>query len=304
MRPLTWPQAADLVSGTRLMLVLMFGLLLATAIVARPRKGSTPGMLRAQVTSWWFLLPPVFAAWALYPIGVPALVLLISVLAARELNGLSGRRPDGGLGLRFASLIALQAALGVLGMSAWNVLTMLVLAAVNAGLWRASQGTHRQALLQALFAVQAAGLWCLVAMAPASMPQSLSATWFLYLCVVTALNDIGQFLTGTRFGRHKLAKRISPNKTWQGAAGGVVFSVLFSLMVGRALGLASPPWLFCMGIVLSIAGLLGDLLFSAAKRVLGIKDYSRLIPGHGGILDRVDSLVLTAPVMLVALRWA
>jgi phosphatidate cytidylyltransferase len=141
-------------------------------------------------------------------------------------------------------------------------------------------------------------------MAPASTPQGLSANWFLYLCVVTALNDISQFLVGTRFGRHKLAARISPNKTWQGVGGGLVFSVLFSLMVGHALGLAAPPWLFGMGVVLSVAGLLGDLMFSAGKRWLGIKDYGRLIPGHGGILDRVDSLVLTAPVMLIALRLA
>lgn len=286
------------------MLALVLGLLLATAIVVRPRRGGTPGKLRAQVTSWWLLLPPVFAAWALHPFGAPALVLLISALAAKELTGLANRRPYGGLWLRFASLMVLQAALGVMGMSPWNVTLMLALAAVHGCVWLASGCVRRESLLQALFAMQAAGLWCLVAMAPATMPQGLSANWFLYLCVVTALNDIGQFLIGTRFGRHKLAARISPNKTWQGVGGGLVSSVLFSLMVGHALGLASPPWLFGMGVVLSVAGLLGDLMFSAGKRWLGIKDYGRLIPGHGGILDRVDSLVLTAPVMLIALRLA
>jgi len=301
---LTSAQTTFLAPEMRLMLALVLGLLLATAIVVRPGRAGTSGRLRAQVTSWWFLLPPVFAAWALYPFGVPALVLLISAFAAKELMGLAERRPHGGLWWRFAGLIALQAVLGAMGMSAWNVALMLGLAAMSVGVWRASGGTHRESLLLALFAIQAAGLWCLVAMAPASMPQGLSATWFLYLCVVTALNDIGQFLTGSRFGRHKLATRISPNKTWQGVGGGLVFSVLFSLMVGHALGLASPLWLFSMGIVLSVAGLLGDLMFSAGKRLLGIKDYSRLIPGHGGILDRVDSLVLTAPVMLIALRLA
>ncbi len=297
-------QTTDLVPGIRVMVALLVGLLIATAIVLRPGRWAASGMLRSQVTSWWLLLPPVFLAWALFPFGVAVLVITMSMLAARELVEHSERLPGVNLWWSFAFMVAVQVILGVMNLRLWSVALMLVVASNRLYGWHASGRTHRNSLLQALFAVQAAGLWCLVALAPTSMPQGLSATWFLYLCVVTALNDIGQFLIGTLFGRHKLATRISPNKTWQGVGGGLVFSIMFSLMVGQALGLASPFWLFCMGIVLSVAGLLGDLMFSAGKRLLGIKDYSGLIPGHGGILDRVDSLVLTAPVMLVALRLA
>jgi phosphatidate cytidylyltransferase len=301
--PLALSPPADLVAGVRVMLALLAGLTLATAIVVRPGRAAA-GMLRAQVTSWWFLLPPVFAAWALYPLGVSALVLAISALAARELADLSDAPGAARLRRRFLGLLVAQAALDAAGLEPWGAAAMLAFAAVHFRVWRAAAATRRDGLLQALFGLQAAGLGCLVILGSQPVSRPPSATWFLYLCVVTALNDIGQFLVGTRFGRHKLAARVSPNKTWQGVGGGLASSVLFSMAVGHALGLASLPWLCGMGIALCVAGLAGDLLFSAAKRLLGIKDYSGLIPGHGGILDRVDSLVLTAPVLLLALRFA
>lgn len=123
-----------------------------------------------------------------------------------------------------------------------------------------------------------------------------------YLFILTALNDIAQFVSGKLFGRHRIAPTISPNKTWQGLAGGIVISQCVSLALGSYLDLAAPLILSLYGLLLSIAGFAGDLLFSAAKRRLGVKDFSALIPGHGGILDRVDSLVLTAPLLYCLLR--
>jgi phosphatidate cytidylyltransferase len=130
----------------------------------------------------------------------------------------------------------------------------------------------------------------------------INLAWLFYLFILTALNDIAQFVSGKLFGYHRIAPVISPNKTWQGLAGGIVISQLVSLALGSYLGLASPLTLSLYGLLLSIAGFAGDLLFSAAKRRLGIKDFSALIPGHGGILDRVDSLVLTAPLLYCLLR--
>jgi len=129
----------------------------------------------------------------------------------------------------------------------------------------------------------------------------MNSAWFFYLFVVTALNDIGQYISGTLFGKNAIAVRISPNKTWQGAAGGLTVSLLVSVTLGLFLHLAEIDQLIALAVLLSIGGLIGDLIFSAAKRYLHIKDFSQLIPGHGGILDRVDSLVLTAPLLYIAL---
>lgn len=121
--------------------------------------------------------------------------------------------------------------------------------------------------------------------------------WLFYLFVLTALNDIGQFVTGKLFGKHKIAPTLSPNKTWQGLAGGIAVSQVTSFLIGTYLSLAAAHTLVTYALLLSIAGFVGDLMFSAAKRSLAIKDFSALIPGHGGILDRADSLVLTAPLL-------
>lgn len=135
---------------------------------------------------------------------------------------------------------------------------------------------------------------------PLGAGQNLA--WLFYLFTLTALNDIAQFVFGKLFGRNRIAPRISPNKTWQGLAGGIAVSQVHSLALGTYLDLASLPILALFGLLLSLAGFAGDLMFSAAKRRLGLKDFSTLIPGHGGILDRVDSLVLTAPLLYCLLR--
>lgn len=296
--------APEWLSGTQVLVTLLAALLLATLLVVRATAGSQ-SMLRSQVTSWWWLLPPVFLAWSIHPWGVWCLLGVINGLAAWELAALAGTAADRHrLAWRLGGLSLAVAAAAAAGAAHWAVAGLSLLAVGQWAVWRRAAGAGRVALLQALFAAQAAGLGCLALLAPPAGGPGSAASWFLYLCVLTALNDIAQFLSGKRFGRHALARRISPNKTWQGAAGGVLASAAVSVAMGHTLGLAGTGWLLAMGIVLSLAGLAGDLLFSAGKRHLGIKDYSRLIPGHGGILDRVDSLVLTAPTLLLALQVA
>ena len=294
--PPTW---ADLEPGLLIGLALLAGLAVATGLVLRLKRQIGTGSLREQVMSWWLLLPPVFVAWALRPAGLILLVLLLSVLAAIELARLSDRPASRLAAPGLLLALAAQCVLLSRGLSLAGIAAMATLALAALAARHFTSTARRDTLLLALFAAQAAGLGCLAALAAGPSPRA--ADWCLYLCIVTALNDIGQYLVGTRFGRHRMTTRISPNKTWQGFGGGLVFSAIFSMSVGRALGLATLPWLAGVGLVLSVAGLSGDLFFSAGKRALGIKDYGTLIPGHGGILDRVDSLVLTAPVLLIAL---
>ncbi len=127
--------------------------------------------------------------------------------------------------------------------------------------------------------------------------------WIIWLLVVIFANDTGAFYTGTFFGRHKLAPNISPNKTVEGSLGGVATAVvmgfIFSLIFYHDLSLAllTIPAAF----LLAVSGQIGDLFESAMKRASGIKDSGRILPGHGGILDRIDGLLPSIPVLYVYL---
>ena len=146
-----------------------------------------------------------------------------------------------------------------------------------------------------------AAAWSIVQFIDLPAGPAASLAWLFYLFIVTALNDIGQFVSGKLFGNRKIAPSISPNKTWQGLAGGVVVSQLVTLALTSYLQLGSLGTMAGVALLLSLGGFFGDLMFSAAKRYLGIKDFSQLIPGHGGILDRIDSLVVTAPLLYILL---
>lgn len=121
--------------------------------------------------------------------------------------------------------------------------------------------------------------------------------------VVAFMSDSGAFFIGIKFGKHKLAPVVSPNKTIEGALGGVVTSVASMIIYALILDLlpigVQVNYLLAVlyGFVGSVVGIFGDLCFSVIKRQTGIKDYGDLIPGHGGILDRLDSLVTVAPLM-------
>ncbi len=121
------------------------------------------------------------------------------------------------------------------------------------------------------------------------------------------LNDTGAFCVGSLCGRHKLFERISPNKTWEGFMGGlvcnIVAAILFSLFCPAFFALPANIWLWIgLAIIVTVFGTWGDLLESLIKRTYKVKDSGHWIPGHGGILDRIDSLLLVAPVVALYLQ--
>ncbi|MBQ6816484.1 MAG: phosphatidate cytidylyltransferase [Clostridia bacterium] len=141
---------------------------------------------------------------------------------------------------------------------------------------------------------------------------------FCFNCIQTVLNtglmhlilmlnfssicDCGAYFTGVTIGKHKLAPKISPKKTIEGAIGGIILSCLVTIIIigifninTRVLGLIAITPVLC------VAGMAGDLLASYVKRRVGIKDYGKIIPGHGGIMDRFDSILLIAPVYVILL---
>ncbi len=124
----------------------------------------------------------------------------------------------------------------------------------------------------------------------------------LFVLVSVWLADTGGYFAGKRFGKHKLAKEISPNKTWEGVAGALVLSGVFAtgfylLVLESSLSLIS--WLFLTALTVLIS-IVGDLFESVFKRCFNVKDSGQLLPGHGGILDRIDSLLAAVPVFTVA----
>jgi phosphatidate cytidylyltransferase len=127
-------------------------------------------------------------------------------------------------------------------------------------------------------------------------PIAGSAGLVLYLVFLTEINDIAQYIWGKSCGRHPVTPTVSPNKTWEGLGGGVLTTTILAIAI--APWLTPFDWIHALGIglIISSAGFVGDVTISALKRDLGVKDSGSSIPGHGGILDRIDSLTYTAPL--------
>jgi phosphatidate cytidylyltransferase len=135
--------------------------------------------------------------------------------------------------------------------------------------------------------------------------QPLGPRWALFAVAIVWAADTGAYFVGVRFGKRKLAPRISPGKSWEGLYGGMAATLLFALAARSMLHVsyASLPLLLLLTLITGLISVAGDLFESLLKRHAGIKDSSDLIPGHGGVLDRLDSLLAALPVFLVAKIW-
>ena len=129
--------------------------------------------------------------------------------------------------------------------------------------------------------------------------------WALYALMIVWLADTGAYFVGVRFGKHKLAPRISPGKSWEGFAGGLAATLLLAVAGLPLLGLdwGVLPTLLLLTAAAALFSVAGDLFESLLKRHAGAKDSSHLIPGHGGVLDRVDSLLAALPIFAVGKHW-
>jgi phosphatidate cytidylyltransferase len=251
------------------------------------------------------------AVWMLPPWATLALALLMSALAGAELAGL-GRRFGADLPGVVAATAAVVACGAVASMSGafaglpvdvlLPVLLVVMLAAASVVLARMPPGPPVAAaiavpLLAALYVGAPLGTlaWTVAADGPAAL------TW---LVAVIALSDTAQYYAGTLFGRRPLAPVVSPKKTVEGAIGGfIVGPAAGAALAGWAL--PGTPWfvaaLVAFGLV--VAGIVGDLFESLLKRSAGAKDSSALIPGHGGVLDRIDGYLFAGPIFFLYLRY-
>jgi phosphatidate cytidylyltransferase len=131
------------------------------------------------------------------------------------------------------------------------------------------------------------------------LANATNAYGFLcYIIFATELNDVAAFTFGRLFGRHPLRSEISPKKTWEGALGAVMVSMILPWLLRFSFPFFGPWQLILTGLIVGIGGQLGDLSISVIKRDIGTKDMGATIPGHGGILDRIDSLIYVAPLFM------
>ncbi len=236
-----------------------------------------------------------------------ALVALVAVLGIRELY----RMLPPGTGPLPVALGALWCVALVLGGQASTDLSSFL--RISAGIWLAGAFV---ALLW-LIALHpgrrhvVAGIYLLggpiyvgfllahsLALREAGGSEALGRNWLLLALAVAFATDTGAFFIGRSLGVHSMAPTISPNKTWEGSVGGLAFAIAASLVLGQILELEMPKWQqVVIGAAVGVIGQWGDLVESNLKRIANVKVNGSIIPGHGGVLDRMDSVVVSVPTV-------
>lgn len=240
---------------------------------------------------------------------VPSLVLSVIVVtfAAGECFGVlrrAGYHPASLLGL--VGTISLMVGAYAKGIAALPL--VLVLITVFTLIWylfgieRGSPVAGTAATLLTVGWVSLLGAYAGLLLSPSTFPDRHGIAFLLGAIIATVANDVGALVIGGWLGSRPLAPTISPNKTWEGLFGGAVFSILISTVVVGAIHPWSASNAALLGVVVAVVAPIGDLCESLLKRDLGLKDMGRLLPGHGGVLDRVDALLFVLPATYYLVR--
>ena len=250
-------------------------LLLATAIgwwLGRKRPSQAINNLNARIHAWWvMILVGGLAIW----LGQYALLLLFAGLSWFALKEYSSSDPKGSPGALYFAAVPTQYLLVGFNYQWAALLFIPVMGLLYAG----------QRWLGLLLCVYGLSF----------IPALKGPDWMLFLVLVVQASDVLQYLWGRMIGKHAVAPRISPSKTLEGLVGGVLSATALAVWLHplTPLGVNGALW---VGLLITIAGFASGLLLSAIKRQREIKDWGTAIAGHGGVLDRVDSLCLSAPL--------
>jgi len=285
---------------------------IVVAAMARARPDKDLSELKLRVKTWWYIIL-VFCAAIAFDRTVSVCVLgFVSFLAFKEFLSLIPTRRADHRALFWAYLaIPIQyywVATAWYGMFiifipvyAFLFLAMrMVLIGETEGFLRAA-GTLHWGLMTTVFGLS--HMAYLMALPAAGNPNGGGDALLLYLVLLTELNDIAQYLSGKTFGRHKVIPKVSPKKTVEGLAGGVVTTTVLAWLLAPWLTPLTAPESIAAGLIIGLFGFIGDVTVSAVKRDIGVKDSGSMLPGHGGVLDRLDSLTYTAPLFLHFVRY-
>lgn len=266
--------------------------------------------LKARIRSWWWIVGAMAFAILLSRTAATVFFAFVSFVALKEyLSLVPTRRADRRVLLLAYLAVPVQYGwvvypwyeLFIIWVPVYMFLILpagLVAVGETHGFLRAV-GTLHWGLMTCVFAISHAAALLYLPVGGAAGGAGLLIT----LVVLTEGNDVAQYVWGKLYGRTKAIPRVSPGKTVEGLIGGIVTTTVLSAIVAPFLTPFSFLHSLAIGMLLGLTGFVGDVVMSAIKRDLGVKDSGRSIPGHGGVLDRVDSLIFTAPLFFHIARY-
>jgi phosphatidate cytidylyltransferase len=290
-------------------------LLAATVFVHaafRPPLTSRGVELRDRVRTWWWIVAIVTATIAAGPATAILLVAALSFLAFREFHSVVPVRPADRviLGLAYVAIPVQYYFVWTQWYGMFSIfvpvyaVTLLTAATVFVGETRGfirSNATLHWALLLTVYNLSHLAFLVVLPLERSTAAGGLGL--LLFALVVVQFNDVAQFVWGRLAGRTPIVPAVSPGKTWEGFLGGAATSVLLATVLAPNLTPFSLPAAALIGLALAVCGFVGDVTLSAVKRDLGIKNTGASLRGHGGFLDRLDSLTLAAPIGFHIVRY-
>jgi phosphatidate cytidylyltransferase len=312
---MTITTAIENLSPVTRMGLLVLGVLLFASIAVAALRRAGPGKdfseLTSRVQAWWTMAAVFFAAIIVSNRVSLVFFAFLSFWAMKEFITLLKTRPADHHALVFTFLaIPIQyywIAIGWYGMfiifiPVYMLLALparMVLSKETAG-FVASASQIQWGLM--IFVFGLSHMAYLLTFRQVGESQANGRTLVLFLVFVVEMSDVLQYVWGKTLGRHKIIPTVSPNKTWEGFVGGVASAMLLSLAI-RFLTPFSVMETLMVSLFITVAGFCGGAVMSAVKRDFGVKDFGRTIPGHGGMLDRVDSLCYAAPFFFHYVRF-
>ena len=293
------------------LVVLLVGSGTTRVLISRfPQRDYTE--LRLRVRTWWMIAVPVAVTLATGRALSILLLAAISGLALKEYLALVATRHRESAALWFvylaipvqfwlayrSSYVAFAAFIPAFTLITLPAITLLL--GGTAGILHAAAAAYF-GLVLTVFSVSHIALLLMLPDAP--NPAGGAVGLVVFLLLITQLNDVSQYVFGKCFGRRPIVPRVSPRKTVEGFAGGVFVSSLISWCIGPLLTPMDSITSLLAGALLACAGFGGDLAVSALKRDYNVKDMGNLLPGHGGILDRIDSLLCAGPLFFYAVYF-
>ena len=298
--------------------VILLFLVIASVINALVQKrggdAATLDNLRQRIATWWVMSAIFALAAVLGTVGATLLFALLSFMALREFITLTPTRRGDHRALFWIFFVIAPLQYYLVGSGNYGMFAILI--PVYAFLFvpaRIALSGDSTCFLERTAKIQWGLMICVYCLshAPALLtlplrgpngPFAANTALLLFLMIVTQISDVLQYVFGKTLGRHKIAPTISPNKTWEGFIGGTLCASLLG-----ACGWWATPFNFwqvgALSLMITLLGFLGGLTMSAIKRDRGVKDFGGALQGHGGFLDRIDSLCFAAPVFFHVTRY-